>query len=114
MRSLGGSIGLAVGVIVFNSKVRNSSPLSQALTVDEMVALLKSPLTIATFTPQQQVLVSEVFADAFTQEMKVATYIAAASLLVSLLTWQRNPPQRVDERAPLAETKARESGKLDC
>lgn len=97
MRSLGGSIGLAIGVIVFNSQIRNSSPLNKALTADEMSALLKSPLTIASFTPQQQMLVSEVFADAFTQEMRVATYIAAASLLISIFTWKRNPAQPVTE-----------------
>lgn len=32
------------------------------------------------------------YSDAFTQEMKVALYLAAASFLVSLLTIQRHPP----------------------
>ena len=92
MRSLGGSIGLAIGVIVFNSQIRHSTSLANELTPDQMTALFKSPLTISTLTPEQQALVSRVYATAFTQEMKVATYIAAACFLVSLFTFQRHPP----------------------
>lgn len=93
MRSLGGSIGLAIGVIVFNSQIRASLELRNVLTPEEMAAILKSPLLIAQMTPEQQVMVSRAYATAFTQEMRVATYIAAACFIVSLLTFQKHPPQ---------------------
>jgi hypothetical protein len=93
MRSLGGSISLAIGVIVFNSTIRSSRDLVNALSPEEMVAVLRSPLAIAQLTHVQQAMVAQAYATAFTQEMRVATYIAAACLVVSLLTWQRHPPQ---------------------
>ena len=93
MRSLGGSIGLAIGVIVFNSQIRASTELTDALTPSEMAAVLKSPLVIAQLTPKQQAMVSRAYATAFTQEMRVATYIAAVCFVVSVLTWQKHPPQ---------------------
>jgi len=93
MRSLGGSIGLAIGVIVFNSRIRASKALAVALNPEEMAAVLKSPLAIAQLTLQQQGLVSRAYATAFTEEMRVATYIAAACFAVSLLTLQKHPPQ---------------------
>lgn len=93
MRSLGGSIGLAIGVIVFNSQIRASTELKNALSPDEMNAILRSPLVIGQLTPQQQGMVSKSFAKAFTQEMRVATYICAACFGLSLLTLQRHPPQ---------------------
>lgn len=92
MRSLGGSIGLSVAVIVSNTQIRNSDALSQALGAEQMESLLKSPLAIAALSSKQQLQVSQVFARAFTQEMRVATYIAAVCFAVSFLTFQRNPP----------------------
>ncbi|KAK5173542.1 uncharacterized protein LTR77_002223 [Saxophila tyrrhenica] len=91
MRSLGGSIGLATGVIVFNSGIRHSDALANALSPADMSALLKSPLHIASFAPEQQMLVAKVFGQAFTGQMRITTYISAASLLVSLLTLERYP-----------------------
>ena len=93
MRSLGGSIGLAIGVIVFNSKLRSSRGLVDALAPAEMTSVRRSPLAIAQLTPSQQAMVAQAYATAFTQEMRVATYIAAACFVVSLLTLQKHPPQ---------------------
>ncbi|KAK5162997.1 uncharacterized protein LTR77_011052 [Saxophila tyrrhenica] len=92
MRTLGGSIGLAAGVIVFNQNLRGSTALNRALTPSELSTLYQSPLAAEQFPKNEQQLVSRVYADAFTSEMQTATYIAAACLLFSLLTWQRNPP----------------------
>lgn len=91
-RSLGGSIGLAVGVIVFNNHIRASQSLANQLTPSQLSDLYKSPLVISAFSHQEQALVAQVYAKAFTQEMQVATYIAAAGFVVSFFTWQRNPP----------------------
>lgn len=100
MRTLGGSIGLAVAVIVFNSRARSSSTLATALSPSQQSSLFRSPLIIETFTPEQQELVAEAFAEAFTDQMKVATYISAACFIVSLLTLQKNPPPPRSMRPP--------------
>jgi len=99
VRSLGGSIGLAVCVIVFNRYIRASTILARELKPDQIAALFKSPLILSTFPPHQQELVAGVYASAFTEEMRVATYIAAACLPVSLCTWQRHIPQ-LDREEP--------------
>ena len=103
MRSLGGSLGLAIGVIVFNGKIRASVALQKALDPGQMSALLRSPLALTKFNPEQQKLVSRVYATAFTKEMQVATYIAAACLIVSLLTIQRHPPPVAAGEAGIAD-----------
>ena len=117
MRSLGGSIGLAVAVIVFNNKIRATAALTSVLTPSQTSELLKSPLAISRLTPPEQALVAKVYAKAFTNEMQVATYVAAACFVVSLFAVQRAasqpslaaPPaaeQEVEEAAPESEKKA--------
>jgi hypothetical protein len=93
MRTLGGSIGLAAGVAIFNRGVRDSAVMHSALTPSQISSLYHSPIIIETFTSGEQVMVARVFAEAFTQQMQVATYISAACLVFSLSTWERNPPQ---------------------
>ncbi|CAK4013795.1 Major facilitator superfamily domain, general substrate transporter [Lecanosticta acicola] len=89
MRTLGGSIGLAIAVIVFNAGVRASSAINEVLSPAQLNSLFRSPLAIATFTPPQQQLVAEAFAHAFTQQMRIATYIAAAGFIASLFALPR-------------------------
>lgn len=67
--------------------------MTAILTPAQASALYKSPIVIETFSPAQQLAVSRVFAEAFTQQMKIATYVAAACFLLSLLTIERSPPQ---------------------
>lgn len=92
MRTLGGSIGLAAGVIVFNQHIRGSTPLNRALTGQQLSEIYKSPLAAENLPQSEQQLVSRIYADAFSSEMQTATYVAAACFLASLPTWQRNPP----------------------
>ena len=72
MRTLGGSIGLAAGVIVFNQKIRNSAALANTLSQSDLQTVYKSPLIISTFNPHEQRLVATAFSTAFTAEMRVA------------------------------------------
>lgn len=91
MRSLGGSIGLTIAVIIFNSRIRSSTALKEALLPEQMAALFKSPLAIESFSLPQQALVSGVYAEAFAQQMRVATYISAVGFVLSLFTFEGNP-----------------------
>ena len=92
MRTLGGSVGLAAGVIVFNQQLRGSAQLNQTLTREQLSTVYKSPLAIEQLPQSEQQLVSKIYAQAFSLEMRTATYVAAVCFLVSLLTWQRHPP----------------------
>lgn len=95
MRTLGGSVGLAIAVVVLNSHVLGSPELTASLTYSEERSLLRSPLVVTTFTQEQQQLVSVAFAKAFAAQMRVATYVAAACFIASFFALQRNPPQRL-------------------
>lgn len=92
MRSLGGSLGLAIAVIIFNSQIQSSERLATVLSPEQATALYKSPLAIESFSPQQQASVAEAYAEAFAQQMRVATYVIAAAFLLSLLGLERHPP----------------------
>lgn len=100
MRTLGGSIGLAIAVIVFNSGVRHSTAISQAISSAQLRTLFQSPLVIETFSPAQQQLVTMAFAQAFTEQMRIATYIAAASVAVSLFTLRPGAERKTQTGEP--------------
>jgi hypothetical protein len=92
MRTLGGSIGLAAGVIVFNLNIRSSTVLTKILTSSQLAAIYKSPIALEQLPEGEQQLVAKTYSSAFTSEMRVATYMAAVCLVASLLTLQRNAP----------------------
>ncbi len=100
MRTLGGSVGLAAGVIVFNMQIRGSSVLQKALTASQLRTLYKSPLAVAQLPRREQEVVSTIYAEAFSLEMRTATYLAAACLVASVITWQRHPPFRAPPGPP--------------
>ena len=106
MRTLGGSIGLASGVIIFNQRIKASTALTETLSGSQLASLYKSPLSIARLTPQQQALVATVYADAFTRQMVVATGISAAAFIVSYFVWTRNPAPTRRQQAAAGRTNA--------
>jgi len=91
MRALGGSIGLAVAVIVFNTRVRLSTRLTTALAPEQLSTLYKSPLAIESFDVEQRRLIRTVYASIFAQEMRLSTYVASAGLLLGILGLSYNP-----------------------
>ena len=92
-RTLGGSIGLAIATIIFNNKIMSSARIGTTLTPAELEGLYKSPLIISTLAPEEQAIVAEVFAQAFTAQMRTAMYVAIAAFVVSLAIIERHPPQ---------------------
>jgi hypothetical protein len=91
MRSLGGSIGLSVSTIIFNANLQNSALLRSLLSPEMLQGLYKSPLVISMMDDLQKWTVIHVYAEAFKEQMWVATYIAAAAFIVSFGCWERNP-----------------------
>ena len=98
MRSLGGSIGLAISTIVFNRFVRGSQGLADMLSAEELRELYRSPLVMSTWDAEVQAEVGYVYSEAFRGQMRVAMYVAAVALVVSCGCVERKPPP-VEARA---------------
>ncbi|KAL9103460.1 MAG: hypothetical protein Q9163_001488 [Psora crenata] len=89
-RMLGGSIGLSISTIVLNNKLRNG--LAGALDPPRIKSLQQSLSTISTLSPANQGLVAQLFSEAFNDQMRICTYLSAATLLAAIATYQKNPP----------------------
>lgn len=90
MRVFGGSIGVAISIIILIAQIE--SGLKGSLTKDELEAFYRSPVILLTFDPEQQQKARQAFIDAFRIDMYVCLGVSAASLFVALFTFQRNPP----------------------
>ncbi|KAI1345536.1 major facilitator superfamily domain-containing protein [Xylaria sp. FL0043] len=89
-RVLGGSIGIALCSIIFNSRVAHD--LSGMMDPEDLEALHHSP-TIAPWLPHElQLKVKAVYADAFTDDIKLIMGFIAIGIITSCFTYQRRPP----------------------
>lgn len=105
MRVFGGSIGVAISIIVLVTKIQDS--LQGSLTPDQLAAFYRSPLTLLTFGPEEQLRARAAFIDAFRIDMYICVGVSVASLLVSLFTYQRHPPSVKSKLADLEKELAR-------
>ncbi|OAA47799.1 Major facilitator superfamily domain, general substrate transporter [Metarhizium rileyi] len=90
MRVFGGSIGVAISIIVLISKIQSS--LQDALTPEQLADFYRSPLALFTFTYSQQLLARQAFIDAFRVDMYICVGVSVTSLFVSAFTYQKHPP----------------------
>lgn len=88
-RILGGTIGLACSTIILNIKFGTN--LSGILTPAQITRLRQTLEEITLLTIDQQVAVQRAFSDAFADQFRVCTYVAAAVLIFSLMTFSRRP-----------------------
>lgn len=112
MRVFGGSIGVAISIIVLITKIQDS--LKGTITPEQLASFYRNPLALFTFGPKQQLLARQAFVDAFRVDMYICVALSAASLFVALFTYQRNPPsvqskledleKELSRAAPLPET----------
>lgn len=86
-RVMGGVIGLAIITTAFNGLVR--SQLSDLLSGSELETLLKSPGTIALFTPDTQEIIRTTFAEGYTLQVKILAGLAAGQIPAALLMWEK-------------------------
>jgi hypothetical protein len=68
------------------------SALSALLTPSQLSTIYRSPLGSNAFGADIQELVRRSFIPAFTEDMRICTYISVIALGASVATWQRNPP----------------------
>ncbi|CAD6569077.1 MAG: hypothetical protein ASARMPRED_002393 [Alectoria sarmentosa] len=103
LRSLGGTIGIAIGNIVLSSRVWNH--LSPTLNPAEVRLVIQTPEKIPTLTPDQINFVREAFGEGFNFNTRIILYFSLVAFVFCLGCFVKNPLQlrEVDD----AETKAK-------
>lgn len=86
-RFLGGLIGLSIASSVMNSYLKTH--LKEILSPDALVALLKSPKVLATFGPDMQKKVIEVFAKSYDLQYTLMIAFAAAQFPAAMMMWKK-------------------------
>ncbi|KAJ8110356.1 hypothetical protein ONZ43_g5889 [Nemania bipapillata] len=89
-RVLGGSIGIALCSIIFNTRVAHD--LSTKMDPDDLDALHHSPTIAPWLSPELQAKVRVVYASAFTDDIKLLIGIAVVGIVASCFTYQKHPP----------------------
>ncbi|OJI85991.1 hypothetical protein ASPTUDRAFT_922461 [Aspergillus tubingensis CBS 134.48] len=87
LRMLGGALGIAAGTAILHSHTQ--SGLSSLLPADEVDALSVSTQLINALTPELQSRVREVYAEAYSLQMKLIGGFSAAQFLALVLMWKR-------------------------
>jgi len=87
LRMLGGVLGVAASTAILFHYVE--SRLSSTLQPGELAALLKTTEAIKTFTPEVQVRVREVYAVAYSMQMKMCGAFSAAQLFAVAMIWKK-------------------------
>lgn len=88
-RVLGGCIGLSACTVIFNAHVNES--LSSTLTPDQLEGLHRSPLSGLGLSAELREHIREVYARAFSEEVKVMTLVCVAMVVIALFTLERHP-----------------------
>ncbi|KAL3262891.1 hypothetical protein ABHI18_002324 [Aspergillus niger] len=88
LRMLGGALGIAAATAILHSYTR--SHLASFLPANEVDALAISSQIIDTLTPEMQVWVREIYAEAYSEQMKLVGGFSAAQVLAVGLVWKRN------------------------
>lgn len=107
-RVFGGSIGVAISIIVLIAKIQSS--LQDSLTQEQLQNFYRSPLVLFTFTPEQQQKARDSFIDTFNLDMYICIGVSALSLLVAMFTFQRHPPSVKSKLADLEAELRRAEG----
>lgn len=95
MRIFGGSIGTAASNAIFNATC--ATQLVGILTVEQIRALQTNTRIVGTLDEIEREAVRLAYADSFEKSLRICVYVAAAGLVVSAFTWQKNPPKMQTE-----------------
>lgn len=87
-RVIGGTHGVAMGSALLGNHL---SGLTNVLSEGEIQTLYRNPAFISQLQPVQQLAVRQAFAESFDDAMRICVYVAAVSLVLSLLTWEKHP-----------------------
>ncbi|KAK8122159.1 hypothetical protein PG984_010829 [Apiospora sp. TS-2023a] len=109
-RVFGGAIGIALCSMVFDHAVKDK--LTGLLGPSELQALQQSPVFSASLPLAAQEMVRNVYATAFVDDLKIFIYLAAAGVIASLFTYERNPPSMPRARRTTKEESETPRGAL--
>lgn len=87
LRMLGGVLGVAAATAILFHYVETR--LSTTLSPSELAALLKTTETIRSFKPETQIRVREIYAVAYSMQMKMCGAFSAAQILAVAMIWKR-------------------------
>jgi hypothetical protein len=87
LRMLGGVLGVAASTAILNHYLK--SRLSSMIRPEELAALLKTTEAIRTFSPEIQIRVREVYAMAYSMQVKLSASFSVAQLLAIAMIWRR-------------------------
>ena len=91
LRSLGGTIGVAVGNIVLSTKVWNR--LTPTLSPAQVKLVVQAPEKIVDLAPDQIRFVRETFGKGFSFNTRLTLYFAIAAFVICLGCFVRKPVQ---------------------
>lgn len=100
-RVLGGSIGVAASTAMFNQQLL--SKLADVIPYEQLSQIQRSPHVLDELSLAQLIEVRSVFASSFDASLRICTYIAAVGFLVSIATFQQNPPNIARRKAQIEE-----------
>lgn len=94
MRILGGSVGIACCTAILGVTQRHE--LAGLVTVSQLEILDTSAKTM---TAKQLHAVRKAYSDAFAEDLRVAAIVSAACMLITLITFRRNPKGFMEARS---------------
>lgn len=89
IRVLGGTIGLAICSALLSNHVTDQT--AGLLTPEQQSALLQSFQSINVLPLEMQTMIRRVYADGYSQQMRVMLYFSIASLVSLVLLVERHP-----------------------
>ena len=87
-RTLGGVLGISASTTILNHYLR--SRLTGGVQAEDVSAILKTTEAIKYLSPEAQAHVREIFAMAYSMQMKLAGAFSAAQLLAIGMMWKRD------------------------
>ncbi|KAF6815326.1 major facilitator superfamily transporter [Colletotrichum sojae] len=87
VRTLGGTIGLAVGATILNNQLATTLP--RYLTPAEMQAVSNSVQNIETLRPETRNAVRSAFGEGYAHQLRSMLYFSSVVLLAITLLWER-------------------------
>ncbi|KAI5457173.1 drug resistance transporter EmrB/QacA subfamily [Mariannaea sp. PMI_226] len=102
VRTLGGTISLAVCATLLNNHVQGK--LANLLSPEDIHAISESLSSLEHLTPAQQTAVRTAFAEGYNKQHILLTVFAGVSFLCTLLLWEKTP-RRVSDGAEKSELK---------
>lgn len=89
IRVLGGTIGLAVCSALLINHIKREAV--KFLTAEQVAQILLSSENIGALTPETQSRIRVLYADAYSEQMRVMLYFSIASILSLALLVERQP-----------------------